>query len=56
MPDDEAVCGLANAYSRDCVPLTATSQTPTASGGTGGRNVLDAAVEERLQVLTHPEW
>jgi hypothetical protein len=57
MPDDETVCGLANAYSKR---LRATYGYVSDSNGIWRhrrlRNVLDAAVEERLQVLIHPEW
>lgn len=57
VPDDERICGLVNAYSKR---LRADYGYVSDSNGLWLyrrlRDVLKAAAEERLQVLTHPEW
>ena len=56
MPEDERVCGLINAYSRR---LHDSYGYVSDSNGVWLyrrlKDVLEAAAEERLQVLTHPE-
>ncbi len=57
VPDDERLCGLVNAYSKH---LSTNYGYVSDSNGVWIHrrlsDVLAAAVEERLQVLTHPEW
>jgi hypothetical protein len=57
MPDDDIVCGLVNAYSKR---LRENYGYVSDSNGIWRhrrlQNVLEDASEDRLQVLTHPEW
>lgn len=57
IPDDDEIAGLVNAYSRR---LRSTYGYVSDSNGVWLhrrlKDVLTAAHEERLQVLTHPEW
>jgi hypothetical protein len=57
VPEDDLVCGLANAYAKQ---LRDNYGYVSDSNGIWRyrrlHDVLDAAAEERLQVLTHPEW
>ena len=57
MPDDDIIGGLFNAYSRR---LRESYRYASDSNGiwlySRLKDVLESATEERLQVLTHPEW
>ena len=57
MPDDDTVAGMVNAYGRS---LRASHGYVSDSNGVWRfrrlKTVLEEAKEERLQVLTHPEW
>jgi peptidoglycan/xylan/chitin deacetylase (PgdA/CDA1 family) len=57
VPDDDRLCGLVNAYSRR---LRDNYAYVSDSNGVWLyrrlRDVVEAAAEDRLQVLTHPEW
>jgi peptidoglycan/xylan/chitin deacetylase (PgdA/CDA1 family) len=57
VPDDERLCGLVNTYSgqlRDGYGYVSDSNGIWLYRRL--RDVLEAAAEDRLQVLTHPEW
>lgn len=57
MPEDDSIAGMVNAYGRS---LKATHGYVSDSNGVWRfrrlKTVLEEAREERLQVLTHPEW